>query len=138
MGKFSFDVIFESTDAKSQAHWEKRLPIKGEIVCDVQTRPAAAVFGAASVGETLQERITVYSITGRRISFEAARSSASEGVTFEALPEQGAQLAFLIKQRVVNLGQQTGHVLINVQDENGVKSNASLDVSYFGIREANK
>ena len=106
------------------------LKISGWLVSDFQASPPAVVLGSRQIGELAEERVSLYSLTGR--SFDITDVSVNgEGLAAGLLLTQ--EPTYLLKQEILKQGHQRTRVLFRLKTANG-NADVEVPVSYLGLR----
>ncbi len=131
--KFDIVVVPELPDGKRLS--PKRLPVVGYILSDIKASPPEGVFGARSVGETVEETVTLHSLTGQTFAVSGV-TAEGEGLSVRRLEVETGEPTFQIQQRITKPGEQTSSVVFMVRLADGVKKEINFGVCYRGLQES--
>jgi hypothetical protein len=133
IGAIDAKITLVPQQTEHQALLGKTLTVRGRIVNDIEVSPPSAAFGARSVGEVVEETVSLHSLTGRH--FEVTRTSVDgDGLIVDrAARDEASEPRFLLRQRIAKKGEQTGRVTIAVHAADAKETQVVLEVSYLGI-----
>ncbi|MCI0380493.1 MAG: hypothetical protein L0215_23145 [Gemmataceae bacterium] len=133
IGSYRFGIEIVAELATGETVVAKELQVMAEIVSDIQASPPMLHFGARSLGETCEETISLYSLTGVPVHVIDQRPEC-EGLTVEPMvqPRSEKSASFLVRQRICGAGNQTGKLVFSVQSDTGTKSEVPIIINYHG------
>lgn len=129
VGPIQFDVTITPELPGGERAPALVVPVRGRIVGDIQASPLSVIFGSRPVGESLEETITLTSLTGQEFTVEKWDAQLP-GLSVERATELAN--TFQIRQRVLAAGQQSGNILF-VISKRGKKGTVSIPVHYHGL-----
>jgi hypothetical protein len=119
---------------KGQQLPSKSLSLRGQIVSDIQATPAAVVFGARSVGATVEENVVFRSRQGQAITVTKV-AAQGEGLTVAALPpDEFNGPRFRVTQRISFPGLRQGVIRFTIRGAEAHEWQVEGAVSYLGMR----
>ena len=131
-GRFQFPVTLTPILPDGTALPSKNVPVEGEIRNDIQTTPAEVVLGVKDIGETVEEVLTLYSLTDRPFEVESiVVPSESNTEVRRGAKEAGGQ-SFIVRQRVTQVSGQTIFVRFAVRIGGEERVKVTVPVRYHG------
>jgi hypothetical protein len=119
----------------------RKLPVRLEIVPDIQATPPQIHFGVRKQGEKCVEAINIRSLTGVPFKIAKVRPDSSISVVEKASPDHASTVCtFLVSQDISKSGQQSGQVAFSIEANDGKKSEILVPVAYHGtpVKEAHR
>jgi hypothetical protein len=118
----------------------RKFSVTASIVNDFQASPPGALFGARMVGENGQQSLTVYSISRRAfwlkgIDVQAKNVAVARHPDFN---KTGTELNLVVKQRISQIGEQKGQIILHLATDDGKEHHLPLPVSYFGLGDRSR
>jgi hypothetical protein len=132
--RYTFNVTLHVTLGSGKELQRIDIPVTGEVLPDLQCTPSTVTLGARSRGATVEETVTLYSLSGR--PFEVvSQAIESDGLTIEVLPiSQGNRCAsFRLSQKIIRIGGQTGTARFLIRGEDSRKTELCLPIDYHGL-----
>jgi hypothetical protein len=134
VGPFGFDLVLEPLAEQGKLP-PRTVPVSGRIVADVQPSTPQVHFGAQRTGSTVNDYLTLSSLTGKKILAVDA-SVEGQGLRIAKQPtEISGNPAFLVEQKITSLGDAEGKVRLQVRTEAQEKVEVVVPVGYHGIGE---
>ncbi|MCI0459025.1 MAG: DUF1573 domain-containing protein [Gemmataceae bacterium] len=110
----------------------KTIPVRVWIEPDIQASPPVIALGARCLGETVEETLTISSLT--RQAFEVITVKVDGGGLAAEPLKGGTEVhAYHVRQRVTGLQAQNGWVIFRVRNEAGQEEDVRVDVTYHGL-----
>jgi hypothetical protein len=108
--------------------------VNGQIVADIQASPPTVSFGVRSLGTTMEDTVTLSSLSSAAFKVVEARS-LTPGLSFVCEGQDGksAYRRFRVIQRCELPGPQTGSGTIVVEKKSGGTSEVPIRIEYYGI-----
>jgi hypothetical protein len=110
----------------------KALQVVGRILSDLRTSPPEITLGTRSIGERVEETLTVYSLTDRRFQVVSVHGENEDSRVEKCDVERTGNPVFLLKQRITQAGQYSGNITFEVQAD-GKRITIVSGVSYYGL-----
>lgn len=129
IGPILFDVMITPEFPGGERLPVLVLPVTGRIVEDIQGSLPSVIFGSRSVGDSLEETITLTSITGQEFTVDSWEAQLP-GLKVE--PSTELPNSFRLRQNVLASGQQMGFVIFKLS-KSGKKHAVKIPVHYHGI-----
>jgi len=128
VGEHQFPVTLVGVGQNGRKLTEQLLPVRANVVSDVQAFPRAVSFGLVRLGAADSREVILSSRADQKLTFVEAKIPAGLEVVVE--PAQAAdQLAVRLAPRPTKSTFQSGLVTFVVQDELGQQSEVSVRVS---------
>jgi hypothetical protein len=131
IGPFAFDVILQGTTSQGEKLPPLRLPVRGQVLHDVEPIPSSLFLGAAFAGQTLTVNLILRSRTGRPFVVEDIHSSNPD-LTVDAIPQTSLTTwTYCISQRVRGEGAQTRRIDFVVRSDGDDLGIIPVNVSFY-------
>lgn len=123
------EVVLKPTAATGEVLPPKRVTIEAEVAeHDTRLNPSELVFGGAKVGETVESRVVVTSISGREIRIDEVKP---DGADLQVTPGDSPN-EYRVKQRVTRPGPASGTVWFTARTKDGIER-IGLPVQVIGV-----
>ncbi len=139
VGNFTFrtrlkPLVGQNREPPKKSKPSHSLLVHGQVVDDAQTLPSKLLFGPRTIGETVEESVTLASLTGLPITVDSVEVP-SAGTVAERVSVDNGLATFIIRQRVAKPGHVAGTVTFRVR-KGERRYQHVLPWSYYGIPSA--
>jgi hypothetical protein len=128
------EVVLRPTTLEGVSLPPKQITIEAEVVeHDTRLNPTELYLGGVKVGEAVESRVVVTSLSGRELRVEKVEP---DGADLEVAPGDGPN-EFRVKQRVTRSGQTSGMIWFTARTPDGVER-VGLTVEVVGVERADR
>lgn len=132
VGRYAFDVQVEVELDSGRKVRPGQIAVIGEIAADIQAAPPVLALGARSLGETVEETLTISSLTGQAFQVIDVKVNGG-GLAVEPLQDGAEAHAYHVRQHITGLQSQHGWVSFRVRNEAGREEDIRVGVIYHGL-----
>lgn len=136
VGAVRFDVALRPVTLAGETLPDKMIHVAGRITSDLVPFPSEVHFGSRAIGSVTEETVVITSLTNRQIEVTGIDYDARAGVDVQPIQE-GKRIngkAFLLKQRVSSLQQQSTTVLFRVRAGKAADEVVKVNADYYGYK----
>ncbi len=112
----------------------KEIKIDGDIVDDVVAVPAQVYHGRQKCGTTLEEAVTLRSLTNRRFEVQSVKATNSSlEIARSKVDSSTTEWVYSLRLRCDLPGSQAVSAVFVIRDEDGTQSEVTVPVRYVGL-----
>jgi hypothetical protein len=142
IGTYSFDLTLVPEPRGGGTLPEKRLRVRAEVVSDIQPSASQLLLGAAAVGETVEDVVSLSSLTGAGFEVRDWRCSDTALTVERMKGSDPGSPTFRVRQRVGGPGPHQEVITFVVVPTSGARPAGAIEVvlpvCYHGIDPASK
>jgi hypothetical protein len=136
VGIIASQVALLSYGKDGQPFPKKVLPIKGEVLADVQASPPALLLGTKPIKQSLEDTITLMSLAGQPFHVTNVRVD-SDHFTAEAIRNRAVdhrEHILRVKGKVEREGAVEARIGVSVRRADGTHQDINIPIHYHGLR----
>ena len=133
-GVYATEIAVTAYLADTTALKSISIPVRVEVLADIQATPPQVQFGARKIGETCEEAVGLRSLTDMPFQVLGHRVEGTKATVRAMDARQGVKNpVFLVAAEISQMGRHGGKVIFSVEARDGKKSDIVVPVEYYGF-----
>jgi uncharacterized protein DUF1573 len=133
-GLYTAEVAVTAYLADATALKSISIPVRLEVLADIQATPSQIQFGPRKIGETCEEAVCLRSLTDMPFQVLGHRVEGTKATVRAMDARQGVKNpVFLVAAEISQTGRHGGKVIFSVEARDGKKSDIEVPVEYHGF-----